>query len=106
MEKERLPETLEMLYRKLSERALPSKEAFSEITEREIVSVSSMEDKLKAVLKNGDKLELVAVFSSICKTRAQLAAAFSALLSMIKEGEILLEAASGKFYILKGNEFE
>lgn len=102
MEKERLPETLEMLYRKLSERALPSKEAFSEITEREIVSVSSMEDKLKAVLKNGDKLELVAVFSSICKTRAQLAAAFSALLSMIKDGDILLEAASGKFYLLKG----
>ena len=42
MDKENLISTLDLLYERLEERIVPSKEAFSEIVEREIVSVSSM----------------------------------------------------------------
>ena len=102
MEKENLITTLDVLYEKLSERVVPSKEAFSGSVERESVSVSSMEDKLKESIFSVEKAELTEVFLGICKTRAQLAAAFMALLNMLKENIITLENKNDEFYLQKG----
>ena len=104
MEKETLITTLDMLYIKLSERVVPSKEAFSGIVEREIVSVSSMADKLKKALVPKKKTELTEVFLSICKTRAQLAAAFMALLDMLKDNIISIENENDEFFLIKGEK--
>lgn len=104
MEKETLIDTLDMLYIKLSERVVPSKEAFSGIVEREIISVSDMAKKLKNAVFVEKKTELYEVFLSICKTRAQLAATFMALLDMLKDNILILESKNGEFFLKKGVE--
>ena len=102
MDKDCLIETLDFLYKKLEERSVPQTAVFSDIVEREIVSVSSMKDRLKNAVKKGGKTQLTEIFLGICKTRAQLAAAFMALLDMIKNGTVMLETKDNEFYLYKG----
>ena len=102
MEKDSLIETLDNLYIKMAERVVPSKEVFSGIVEREVVSVSSMADKLKERVFSKKVSELTEVFFDICKTRAQLAAAFMALLDMIKENVVAIEFENNAFFLKKG----
>ena len=45
---------------------------------------------------------LIDVFLDICKTRPQLAAAFMALLDMLKENIIAIENKNGEFFLKKG----
>ena len=96
MEKGSLIETLDNLYQKMSERVSPSKEAFSGIVEREIVSVSFMADKLKKRVFSKEISGLTEVFLDVCKTRPQLAAAFMALLDMLKDNIIAIEIKNGE----------
>ena len=102
MEKDSLIETLDNLYIKMAERVAPSKEAFSGIVEREIVSVSLMAEKLKERIFLKKESELTEVFMDVCKTRPQLAATFMALLDMIKENVITIEFKNGAFFLKKG----
>lgn len=104
MDKENLILTLDGLYEKLSQRVVPSKEAFSGIVEREIVSVSDMKLKIKNNIFKEENAELTETFLKICKTRVQLAAAFMALLDMLKDNIIEIESTDGKFYLKKGEK--
>lgn len=86
--KDSLISALEELVMRIETKLPPDKGAFSDIVEREVVSVSLMSDKLTVLLKQEKKLPLVDAFLKICATRAQVAAAFVALLDLIRENKV------------------
>ncbi len=90
MEKDELVNVLNILSERVSQRIAPSREIFYPLVEREVVTVSSMADRLLDVLSKNIKRELVEVFCGICTTRAQVSAAFMALLDLVKEEKVAI----------------
>lgn len=86
--KEDLVKALEELVLRIETRLPPDKGVFSGIVEREVVSVALMADKLSILTKKHKSIPLVEAFSEICSTRAQVAAAFMALLDLMKENKL------------------
>jgi len=103
MEKDELVNVLNILSERVRQRISPQKEVFYPLVEREIVSVSSMSDRLYGIVEKNTKKELIGVFCKICHTRAQVSAAFMALLDLIKEEKIAIFEEyneNGKSYML------
>lgn len=88
METSSLTNVMEGLAEKIAQRLENSKDVFFPIVEREVVSVSDMENKLYNALSEDKPLELVEVFLNICSSKPQISAAFMALLDMVKEEKI------------------
>ncbi len=88
MEKDELVNVLNILSERVSQRIAPGKEVFYPLVEREVVSVASMSDRLYKALNKSFKRELVEVFCDICYSRAQVSAAFMALLDLVKEEKV------------------
>ncbi len=90
MEKDELVNVLNILSERVSQRIAPQKEVFYPLVEREVVSVSTMSDKLYNALNKSYARELVEVFIEICYTRPQITAAFMALLDLVKEEKVAI----------------
>lgn len=83
-----LTESLSVLSERVAQRLENSKEVFFPIVEREIVSVSDMENRLLEALSEDKPKELVDTFVAICTSKPQISATFLALLDMVKEEKI------------------
>ena len=90
----------EMLGRIEAKKPVP-KETFSEIVEKEIVSVSDMKNKLFSVISANKKIDLVDAFVKVCKTRPQVAATFIAMLDMMKDNKIVIEFLNERYVLLE-----
>lgn len=77
----------------------PSKESFSEIVKREVVSVSQMSDKLILIINKFKSISLVDAFLNVCKTRAQIVATFMALLDLIKTNKIIVMNKNNEYIV-------
>ena len=97
--KESLITALEELLERIETKLPPDKGVFSGIVEREVVSVAEMSDKLVAVIETKKKLPLVDAFLAICRTRAQVAATFMALLDLLKENKLKVSYKNDCFMI-------
>lgn len=97
--KESLITALEELLERIETKLPPDKGVFSGIVEREVVSVAEMSDKLVAVIETKKKLSLVDAFLAICRTRAQVAATFMALLDLLKENKLKVSYKNDCFMI-------
>ncbi len=97
--KESLICALEELMERMETKLPPDKAVFSGIVEREVVSVLEMTDRLLAVVKREKKLSLVDAFLTICKSRAQVAAAFMGLLDLLKENKLTVSYEKETFFV-------
>jgi segregation and condensation protein A len=99
LDKDELQTAIFAMLDRLETKLPPSKEAFSGIIKREVVSVSQMSDKLMMTIKNYKTISLVDAFISVCKTRAQIAATFMALLDLLKINKITVENINNEYFI-------
>lgn len=90
MEMDELTNVLSILSERVSRRIVPQTEVFYPLVEREVVSVSDMSQRLYNALNKAFGRELVEVFLEICFSRSQVAAAFMALLDMVKEEKVAI----------------
>lgn len=97
--KEDLVKALEEMVLRIETHLPPDKGVFSGIVEREVVSVSLMADKLTVLVKKHQKMPLLDAFLAICTTRAQVAAAFMALLDLMKENTITVQYENETFIL-------
>lgn len=97
--KEDLVKALEELVMRIETKLPPDKGVFSGIVEREVVSVALMADKLSILTRNKKKIPLLEAFLEICSTRAQVAAAFMALLDLMKENKLTVHYENETFIL-------
>lgn len=97
--KECLLAALEELIQRVETKLPPDKKVFSDIVSREVVSVAEMSDKLTGLLRRAKTLPLQEAFLSICKSRAQVAAAFMALLDLIRANKITVTCRDDLFIL-------
>ena len=90
---------LDMVERIELKKPIP-RETFSDLTEREVVSVSYMTDRLVMIIKLSKKIELIDAFTKICRTRAQVAATFMALLDLMKAEKVSVNYIDERFYLV------
>lgn len=96
--KESLVAALSEMMERIETKLPPDKGVFSGIVEREVVSVKEMADKLLTTVKKGG-IRLVDAFLTVCTTRAQVAAAFMALLDLMKEGTLHITYQNEEFIL-------
>ena len=101
VDKEELKKAVhEMLARIDIKKPIP-KEAFSDIVEKEIISISDMQNKLFSIITSSKKVDLIDAFSKICRTKPQVAAAFIAMLDMIRDNKIVVEFKNERYVLIE-----
>jgi segregation and condensation protein A len=99
LDKDELQIAIFAMLDRLETKLPPSKEVFSDIVKREVVSVSQMSDKLILAIKKFKQISLVEAFINVCKTRAQIVATFMALLDLLKTNKIIVLNKNNEYII-------
>jgi len=101
VDKEELKKAVHEMLARIETKKPAPKEAFSEIIEREIISVSDMQDKLFSIISLTKKADLVDAFSKVCNSKPQIAAAFMAMLDMMKDNKIAIEFVNERYVLIE-----
>ena len=101
IDKNDLKKAVQEMLARIETKRPAKKEVFSDIIDKEIVSVALMQERLFSIVSLHKSVDLVDAFVKICKTKPQIAAAFMAMLDMLKENIIVVEFIKGRYVLIE-----